>query len=106
MQRVIATRPGIESTDAAPAGLVDDGAMRTEISVRSTTSPSHVWNVTVMACAAHGSTNAAVASMTLKMRRELVMTLSLSPRGAKTYQGPSTALRICATNQVRLTSAR
>jgi hypothetical protein len=30
MQRVIATRPGIESTDAAPAGLVDDGAMRTE----------------------------------------------------------------------------
>jgi hypothetical protein len=30
MQRVIATRPGIEPTDAAPAGLVDDGAMRTE----------------------------------------------------------------------------
>ena len=30
MQRVIATRPGNESTDAAPAGLVDDGAMRTE----------------------------------------------------------------------------
>ncbi|MDR6905368.1 hypothetical protein J2X63_001054 [Agromyces sp. 3263] len=30
MQRVIATRPGIESTDAASAGLVDDGAMRTE----------------------------------------------------------------------------